>query len=152
MGAMFFDPPRTVTSGPGVSGIPLLLYIWAPRLPPWFSQTVMVPVPGLKTLTQSLKSPNCGSAAMRRGTCGGRQGEPAPSADRRRKLLAARLTLKFVQVWLMLGSESWTIIASTWCSTGIVWPNRMHGFCARGGGGGAGGFGCGHGDAGGCLP
>ena len=50
--------------------------------------------------------------------------------------VTARLTLKFVQVWLMLGSDSWTIVASTWCGVGIVWPNLMHGFCAKGGGGG----------------
>ena len=50
--------------------------------------------------------------------------------------------LKLFQVWLMGGSApSCVIIASTWCATGIVWPNRMHGSCASGGGGGFGGGG-----------
>ena len=44
--------------GPGVSGIPFFWYKTAPRVPPVFSHTVMVPVPGLNTLTQSEKSEN----------------------------------------------------------------------------------------------
>ena len=40
----FYSP-----KGPGVRGIFGSLYSWAPRLPPVFSQIVMVPVPGLKT-------------------------------------------------------------------------------------------------------
>ena len=55
------DAPSTLmtaTSGPGVSGIPFSVYTCAPRTPPTFSHTVIVPVPGLNTLTQSEKSPN----------------------------------------------------------------------------------------------
>lgn len=74
------------TSGPGVSGICFWLKICLPRLPATFSHKVIVPVPGLKTFTQSEKSPN----------------------------------LKSVQVWLIAGSSSCTIIASTWLATGIA--------------------------------
>jgi hypothetical protein len=31
---------------------------WGPRVPALFSKTVIVPLPGLKTFTQSLKSAN----------------------------------------------------------------------------------------------
>ena len=35
------------------------------------------------------------------------------------------------------GGPSWLMVTSTWFATGIVWPNRMHGFLESGGGGGA---------------
>ena len=91
-------------SGPGGSGMWSSVKSSGPRLPPLFSHTSILPEPGVKTFTQSLKSAN----------------------------------LKLFHVWLMGGvASSWVIIASTWSATGMVWPKRMQGFCASGGGGGA---------------
>lgn len=53
----------TTIRGPGVSGIPFFWYKTAPRVPPVFSQIVMVPVPGLKTLTL------CKATCSDQGSC-----------------------------------------------------------------------------------
>ena len=48
----------TTMSGPGVSGMWSSVKSRGPRLPPLFSHTSILPEPGLKTFTQSLKSAN----------------------------------------------------------------------------------------------